>query len=250
LRLADLSRYARNFLEMNMKQSMVSVFVVLLLGYQLASAQQTQIPWLIGRWDGNIEGFTGKGEPARMLRVNNISAEGAIVSLFGIPPQRRGRAEVKLDGSQVKIFVPSSKTTLELVRESDDVLGGKIVIANGREFPIKLMKTKLSNQFDGKYSGTSSTGQGCGSAHYEIAVKDSLMTGWFRFHVTKGSIAPRTSADGEITGEVSTDGTALIELRGPRNSQFSGMFTANELKAIDPALGNRGCSYELILKRS
>jgi hypothetical protein len=38
---------------------------------------------------------------------------------------RRGRAEVKLDGSQVKTFVSSSKTTLELVRESDDVLGGK-----------------------------------------------------------------------------------------------------------------------------
>jgi hypothetical protein len=30
-----------------------------------------------------------------------------------------------LDGSQVKTFVSSSKTTLELVRESDDVLGGK-----------------------------------------------------------------------------------------------------------------------------
>jgi hypothetical protein len=132
-----------------MKQSRVFVFVVLLLGYQLASAQQPQSIWLIGRWDGNIEGFTGQGGPARMLRVNNISAEGAIVSLWGIPSQTRGRAEVKVDGSQVKIFVPSSKTTLELARESDDGLGGKIIIANGREFPIKLMKTKLSNQWRG-----------------------------------------------------------------------------------------------------
>ncbi len=155
-----------------------------------------------------------------------------------------------MDGSQVKVLVPSSKVTVELARESDDVLVGKILLASRREFPIKLTKTKLSNQFDGKYSGTSAVGHGCGTGHYEIAVKDSLITGWFRFHITKGSIANLTSADGEITGEVGSDGTALIELRGPRNSQFSGTFTATELKAIDPPLGNRACSYELILKRS
>ena len=97
---------------------------------------------------------------------------------------------------------------MELARESDDVLVGKILLASGREFPIKLTKTKLSNQFDGKYSGTSSVGQGCGTAQYDIAVKDSLITGWFRFHVTKGSFANQTlSADGEITGEVSSDVT-------------------------------------------
>ena len=81
-------------------------------------------------------------------------------------------------------------------------------------------------------------------------MKDSLITGWSRFHVTKGSFPNQTlSANGEITGEVGSDGTALIELRGPRNSQFSGTFTGSELKAIDPPLGNRECSYELTLKR-
>jgi hypothetical protein len=220
---------------MSMKQCMIFAFIVLfLLGYQNASAQQTQSSWLIGRWDGNIEGFIGQGGPARTLRVNRISADGTIVSLWGIPPQTRGRAEVKVDGSQVKVFVPSSKVTVELTRESDDVVVGKITFENGREFPIKLTKTKLPNQFDGKYSGTSSVGRGCGSYHYDITVKDSLITGWYRSHVTKGSIANMTSADGEITGEASSDGTALIELRGPpRNSQFSGTFTGAELKAID-----------------
>ena len=49
------------------------------------------------------------------------------------------------------------------------------------------------------------------------------------------------SADGEITGEVSSDGTALIELRGPlSNSQFSGTFTGSELKAVDPPLWKSG----------
>ena len=235
-----------------MKQSMVFVFIVLLLlAYQDASAQQTQSPWLIGRWDGNIEGFTGQGGTARMLRVNKISTEGAIVSLWGLPPQTRARVEVKVDGSQVSVFVPSSKSNVELTRESDHVLVGKIAFTSGREFPIKLTKTKLSNQFDGKYSGTSSVGRGCMSAQYHMTVKDSLITGWFRFHVTRGGSADQTlSADGEITGEVGSDGTALIELRGPRNSQFSGTFTGSELKAIDPPLGNRECSYELTLTRS
>jgi len=150
-----------------------------------------------------------------MLRVNNISAEGAIVSLFEIPPQRRGRAEVKVDGSQVKVFVPSSKVTLELARESDDALVRKITFACGREYPIKLNKTKLSNQFDGKYSGTSSVGRGCGSGHYDITVKESLITGWFRFQNAYGGVANYTSRDGEVTGEVPSDGTALIELSGP-----------------------------------
>jgi len=235
-----------------MKQSTVFVFIVLLLvGYQLASAQQTQSLWVIGRWDGNIEGFKGEGRPARMLRVNNISTGGTIVSLWGIPPQTRARAEVKVDGSQVSVFVPSSKSTVKLTRESDDFLVGKVVFTSGLELPIKLTKTKLSNQFDGEYSGTSSVGRGCMSGQYHMTVKDSLITGWFRFHVTRGGSADQTlSANGEITGEVGSNGTALIELRGPRTSQFSGTFTGSELKAIDPPLGNRDCSYELTLKRS
>ena len=234
-----------------MKQSMAVAVVMVLFGHQVASAQQTQSSWLIGRWNGNIEGFTGQGAPARMLRVHSISAEGAIVSLWGVPPQTRARAEVKVDGSQVKVFVPVSKVTVELTREGDDVLVGKITFVSGREHPIKLTKTKLANQFDAKYSGTSSVGYACGSYHYDITVKDSLITGWYRSHVTKGSFANMTSPDGEVTGEITSDGTALIELRGsPRNSQFSGTFTATELKAIDPALGNRGCSYEITLKRS
>ena len=73
-----------------MQQFMVIVFVVLFLGYQFASAQETGSSWLIGRWDGNIEGFKGEGGPARMLRVHSISAEGAIVSLLGVPPQTEG----------------------------------------------------------------------------------------------------------------------------------------------------------------
>ena len=233
-----------------MKQSTVFVFIaLLLLGYQDANAQQAQNPWLIGRWDGKIEGFTGQGGTARMLTVNTISTAGAIVSLWGIPPQTRARVEVKADGSQVSVLVPSSKSTVELTRESDDVLVGKIVFTSGRQFPIKLTKKKLSNQFDGEYSGTSSVGHGCMSGQYHMTVKDSLITGWFRFHITKSGIANQTlSADGEITGEVHSDSSALIELRGPRNSQFSGTFTGSELKAIDHGFGNRACSYELTLR--
>ena len=233
-----------------MKQSIFVAVVMVILGYQLTSAQQTQNPWLIGRWDGSIEGFTSQGEPARMLRVHSISVQGGMVGFFGIPPEGRGKVEVKVDGSQVRFFVPRIKSTVELTKEGDEVLVGKMIFASGRELPLKLTKTKLSNQFDGKYSGTSTVGRGCGTGYYEIAVKDSLITGWFQFHFTFGGVTNQSSTVGEITGEASGNGTALIELRGPRNSQFSGTFTGSELKAIDPPIGNRGCSYELTLKRS
>jgi len=50
---------------MNMKQSMLSVFTLfLLLGYQDASAQQAQSPWLIGRWDEILKDLPAKaGQP-------------------------------------------------------------------------------------------------------------------------------------------------------------------------------------------
>jgi hypothetical protein len=56
-----------------MKQPMVFVVVVLLLGYQFGSAQQTENSWLIGRWDGNIEGFKGQGGPATIVFGNCFS---------------------------------------------------------------------------------------------------------------------------------------------------------------------------------
>ena len=45
-----------------MKQFMAIIFIVPLLGYQFASTQETRSSWLIGHWDGNIEGFKNEGK--------------------------------------------------------------------------------------------------------------------------------------------------------------------------------------------
>jgi hypothetical protein len=65
---------------------------------------------------------------------------------------------------------------------------------------------------------------------FDIAVKDSLITGWFRIQVAFGGTANQSSKEGEITGEVNSDGAAFIEQREPRNSQFSGTFPPRRSK--------------------
>lgn len=224
------------------------VMVLVMFVAQLAIAQQQSQHWLIGRWDGTMEGFTGKGVSFRFLRVHEVSADGAALSLWGIPDQSRGRAEVKVDGSQVSVFIPSTKTKVELTRTGNDLVG-KVAFANGSEFPVKLGLAQLSNKFDGKYTGTSRGDVGCGSIFYEIVVKDSLITGWARLQGSRDGGLSGANSDGVITGEVNNDGAALIESRGFRNSQFSRMFTLTGLTATDPPAGKSQCSYSPNLSR-
>jgi hypothetical protein len=180
-----------------------------------------------------------------------VSPDGTAVSLFGIPPESRGRVEVKVEGAQVNIFVPSSKSTVELIREGDGELIGKLVSVDGRDWPIRLSKSKLSSRFDGKYSGTSRGNKGCGAIDYEITVKDSLITGFSRWRTSSWTVRSARSSDSDVTGEVGDSGVALIELKGPaRNSRFSGMFDDSALTAIDPPDIYLQCSFALKLRRA
>ena len=43
-------------------------------------AQQSQNQWLIGHWDGTIEGFPPSENPARVLRVHKVAADGKAVA--------------------------------------------------------------------------------------------------------------------------------------------------------------------------
>jgi hypothetical protein len=108
---------------------------------------------------------------------------------------------------------------------------------------------KRSTEFDGEWQGRN-TGfsKGCGTMSYNLTVKDSLISGNARYlDVLGGSTNTKDSA---VTGEVAADGTAEIRVKGPaRISQFSGKFTSTEFRGVDPPKGNRGCSYEIELKR-
>ena len=228
-----------------MKTAVSLLFIVALLHFRASLAQEQPSHWLIGRWRGSIENYSGKEGPLRTLRVTRVSPDGAeAIAVWSVSGEQAFWANVTLEGSQVKI-VTNTKSVVELTREGDESLVGKLKWADGQEFSIKFRKVKLSTEFDGEWQGNNPVFQGCGDAHYKITVKDSLVTGQLRI-LWKDLSPPASSA---ITGEVDADGRAVIQVRGARNSRFSGTFTSTEFRGSDPPVGNQGCSYEVKLNR-
>ncbi len=225
------------------------VIFLILSTFQVSIAQQSENQWFIGRWEGNIDGFRGKSGPGRTLRVHEISKDGTILAMWSVTGQRATKADVRVDNDQVRVVVGGSKSVVEMVREGESSLTGKFTLADGKGFPIKLMKTKLSTEFDGAYSGNNTVGRGCGGMFYDIVVKDSLITGWAQVRGVTGMAVTESTNYITITGELSADGKGQMELRGPRNNSFPAAFIDGEIRATDPPIGNRGCSYDLKLKR-
>lgn len=223
------------------------LFVVVFLGFETSPAQ-AQTHWLVGRWDGSIEGMAAKQKPARTLRVHAVQTDNTAKARWAITGENTGGVDAKVDGSQISFVVASSKSVVELSREGEDSLAGKITFANGKSFPLKLTRVKLSNTFDGDWQGTSTVRRGCGSANYSFAVNNSLISGALR--VTFGGFGgePISAFDSDITGEVDSSGAAVVEIRGRRNSLFPGTFSGTEFRGTDPT-DSRGCSYDVVMQR-
>ena len=228
-----------------MKTAVFFLLMIALLHFRASLAQEKQSHWLVGRWRGSIENYSGEEGPLRTLRVTRVSPDGAeAIAMWSVSGEQAFWANLALEGSQVKI-VTNTKSVVELTREGDESLVGKLTWANGQGFSIKLRKIRLSTEFDGEWEGNSPVFQGCGDAYYKITVKDSLITG--RLRIIWQDLSP--SAISAITGEVDADGRAVIQVRGARNSRFSGTFTSKEFRGSDPPVGNQGCSYEVKLNR-
>jgi hypothetical protein len=179
--------------------------------------------------------------------VHSINAESVGQARWAITGQNSGKVGAKVEGSQVKFVLAGSKSVVELTREGEDALVGQFTNANGKSFPIRLNRVKLSNALDGEWEGRASVLKGCGSATYNFSVKDSLITGNLNIHYFDN---PPSRYDSDITGEVAADGNAVIEIVGPaRTSQFTGTFNGAEFQASDPPVGNRGCAYDVKMKR-
>ena len=115
---------------------------MLLLTFGHSFGQEPQTHWLVGRWDGNIDGFSGDQDPARTLEVDTIAGDGTTTARWSITGRSAGRANLKVTDSNITLLVLSSKSVVDLVREGDDALVGKIKLANGMVFPIKFTKRK------------------------------------------------------------------------------------------------------------
>jgi hypothetical protein len=224
-----------------------ALLLILLFAVGLSPAQ-AQTHWLVGRWDGSIEGMAAKQKPARTLRVHTVEADNTAKARWAITGENTGSVDARVDGSQISFVVASSKSVVELSREGDDSLAGKITFANGKSFPVKLTRVKLSNTFDGDWQGSVTVLRGCGSATYNFKVTDSLITGGLRLTFAGYGTEPASFFDSDITGEVDSRGAAVIEIRGRRNAVFPGTFTSTEFRGTDPT-DSRGCSYDIVLTR-
>ena len=206
---------------------------------------------MVGTWEGSIEGFSAKFDPNRTLRVTAVGPDGEAKAQWGIRGQSIGRADATVDGARVKVLIPSSNNLVELTREGDNSLVGTYALPTGTSFPIKLTKIKPTTEFDGDWTGHTIGAIGCGGAHYDLTVRDSLITGKLRLFST-GRVE-KESWESIITGEVKADGTATLRLKGgARTTQFSGTFTNTEFRGTDARYGDRGngqCTYEVELKR-
>ena len=118
---------------------------ILLFGAVPTFAQQSQNQWLIGHWEGMIEGFPSSINPSRVLRIHTVSADGKAVALWVIPGSNASQTETSTDGTSVKIAVQGVNASVELTREGDDVLSGKYINSNGKPFPVKFRPSSPPN---------------------------------------------------------------------------------------------------------
>ena len=104
-----------------MKIAIADVFSAVILStfftFQVSIAQQTGSQWLIGRWDGSVEGLPGKSGPARTFRVHEISNDGKILAMWSVTGQGATTADVRVDNQQVRVVVTGSKSVVEMARE-------------------------------------------------------------------------------------------------------------------------------------
>lgn len=217
-------------------------------------AQQSSNEWLIGHWDGTIQGFPPSEKSARVLRVHRVSADGKAVALWAIPGSNAAQTETTTDGSSFKITFPGNNTVVELTREGDNSLGGKYTNASGKTFPIKFTKTKLSSEFDGEWEGPAtnnpSNPRDCSNGTYRVTIKDSLITGTFEIVSRVTGAGVRQAL---VTGEIQPDKTAVLELKsltpGMGSGRVPGTFNGNQFQGKDSASGSPRCSWDVEFKK-
>ncbi|HEY2988096.1 MAG TPA: hypothetical protein VGL11_10245 [Candidatus Binatia bacterium] len=117
------------------------VMMIALLCSQPARAQETQEHWLIGRWDGDISGYIGRGSASRTLRVTEVAADGIAKGLWYVTGQKPYLALILVEGAEVTIAT-AGHSRVELTREGNNSLVGKYIPENGEALPLKLTRTE------------------------------------------------------------------------------------------------------------
>lgn len=125
---------------MQMKPAALTLLLVFCLLPRPAPAQE-EVHWLIGRWEGNLSGYIGRGSSARTLRVTEVSPDGTAEGMWYVTGQQPFAAFIQVEGARVRIATAGNHL-VELKREGDDLLVGKYIPQNGETLPVKLTKTE------------------------------------------------------------------------------------------------------------
>jgi hypothetical protein len=233
------------------------IAVVLPFSYRTSFAQEGQIHWLIGRWDGLLEESSRKGGRNRTLRVLDVTPDNSGPATFGRSPLDSTRAELNLEGAKVKVVTLTTKRVVELTRQGDESLVGTFTDESGQKFPIRLTKIKLSSEFDGRWEGEGLTRPGCmlpatdfyQDSNYYLTIQNGLITGYSLarvHHPLTGSKFRKST----VTGQVEPDGIGVLVQtplsQGGASGNLVGTFTGTEFHASQ----TRGrCAYDVKLMR-
>lgn len=125
-----------------MKKMAAAAFLVFsaVLSAQMSFAEENPAEWLIGKWEGALQDFSPKDAAGRKMKVTTVAPDGTAQGQFG-GGARPGAAQIKLEGSQVKV-ITGMKAVVVLNRTGDDRLEGTFTWPDGRAFSIALTKVK------------------------------------------------------------------------------------------------------------
>jgi hypothetical protein len=115
--------------------------IILCFFAQSGLGQEAEDHWLIGRWQGNLSEYIGRGSSARTLRVTAVSPEGTAQGMWYVTGQRPIAAAIQVEGARVKIAT-AGNSLVELTREGNDLLVGKYIPQDGETLPVKMIKVE------------------------------------------------------------------------------------------------------------
>ena len=200
--------------------------VVALLSSQASLAQQTQGAWLLGMWEGNLQDYAargGKGTARRFIEVTAVAPDGTAQGVMGIDGEPPGKAKIRLKDSQVHI-VNAAQSVVELLREGDDRLVGKLTSQDGRVFSLTLEKMKCLDPASliGEWGGRAidATEQKLSAQYYLTITRVQCNTVWGTWEFS-GRQSSKGPLKGRVEGNQLTYGPTTL---GIRDNQMTGGF--------------------------
>lgn len=116
---------------------------LLALGALLPGAVLAQPHWLVGTWQGEIQGGSGGREgPQRVLVVRSVAADGTVTGSWSVRGESAGGdSQIKLSGETLSITTARG-ASVSLARSGPDTLAGQAASVGGRPRPLTMTRQR------------------------------------------------------------------------------------------------------------